>query len=49
MSLLPFALLPQALENTTLPGGEPRVAGVAVADGAVGQLEALAALFGPAE
>ncbi len=48
-ALLPFALLPQALENTILPGGEPRVAGVAVADGSPEQLAALARLFGGAE
>jgi hypothetical protein len=47
-ALLPFAALPAALENSVLPGGEPRVAGVAVAEGTPEQLATLAALFGPA-
>jgi len=45
-ALLPFAALPAALENTVLPGGEPRVAGMAVAEGTPGQIAALAAHFG---
>jgi hypothetical protein len=49
LMLLPFAPLPPVLETAVLPAGEPRVAGVAVAEGTPEQLSALAALFGRGE